>query len=155
MILSEITGSRRPADSRFWGMDLTALINRTRSYAGNDSSSFDERLSILGRFEEVVLLAAIACGPKATAGAIQQRLEQRLGVQRTPTTMMTTLDRLSKKGLINSTMESTSTCKRGGRRRRLFDVTSDGRDSVSLSVNIITELAADAGLVDEGKSRAA
>lgn len=109
----------------------------------------------MGRFEEVVLLAAIACGPKATASAIQERLEQRLGVQRTPTTMMTTLDRLSKKGLLDSSMESAATCKRGGRRRRLFDVTSNGRDSVSLSVNIITGLAMDAGLVDEGKNRAA
>lgn len=118
-------------------------------------SDFDAKLAILGRFEEIVLLAAIACGPKATAGAILARLEQRLGVQRTPTTMMTTLDRLSKKGLMDSTIEGNATCKRGGRRRRLFDVTTSGRDSVSLSLNILNGLAKDAGLVDRDKERAA
>ncbi len=110
---------------------------------------------MLGRFEEVVLLAAIACGPKATCNAILERLEQKTGIQRTQTTMHTTLERLSKKGLINSTMECASSSRRGGRRRRLFDVTTDGRDSVEISVGLITGMAKEAGLVEEGTSRAA
>ncbi|WP_280528872.1 helix-turn-helix transcriptional regulator [Bosea sp. ANAM02] len=126
-----------------------------RSLVTRCSSEFEDRLPLLGRFEEVVLMACIACGPRATAQAIQQRLEARIGVQRNPTTMMTTLDRLSKKGLVDSTIESNSSARRGGRRRRLFDVTDSGRGSVEQSFGLISDMAQDAGLSDLRKNRAA
>jgi len=127
-------------------------IGAFRSTSDDDS---EDRIGVLGRFEEIVLMAAIACGPRSAAAMIQQRLEMRLGVQRTQTTMMTTLDRLSKKGMLASTVEGVVNSTRGGRRRRLFTVTSSGRDIVTKSLTIITDMAKDAGLVEGEENRAA
>jgi DNA-binding PadR family transcriptional regulator len=80
----------------------------------------------LGAFEELVLLAAAALGEDAYAANLQRLLEREARRPISLGAVHTSLERLEAKGLLRST-ESAPLAERGGRRRRLFAPTRDGR----------------------------
>ena len=80
----------------------------------------------LGEFEQMVLLSIMRLGDGAYGLAVRDELESVAG--RTPSSgaLYTTLDRLEKKGLIESSAGESSS-DRGGRPRRYLQVTAEGR----------------------------
>jgi len=100
---------------------------------------------VLGRFEESILLATMICGPQVTADVIKSKLDGAIG-ERTLTSVVTTLDRLQAKGLIASGSEAEPSGRRGGRKRRLFEVTNEGMESAKRSISTMQRLASEAGM---------
>lgn len=80
----------------------------------------------LGEFEQMVLLSVMRLDDGAYGLAVRDELESVAG--RTPSSgaLYTTLDRLEKKGLLESS-EGESTSERGGRPRRYVRVTPEGQ----------------------------
>jgi hypothetical protein len=106
---------------------------------------------LLGRFEEAVLLATIACGncgTIATADAVRTKVERKLG-ERQITTIITTLDRLKSKGYVESNKELEAEKRRGGKKRLIYSATRTGVDNLSRSLTLINDLAKEAGFHGE------
>lgn len=83
------------------------------------------RRSDLGEFEEVVLLAVAGLYPEAYSVVIAEELEEQTGKTVTTGAVHAALQRLEKKGYLNSQMGE-ATSQRGGRRKRLFELTVAG-----------------------------
>ena len=79
----------------------------------------------IGEFEELVLLA-VAGLPDAYGVSIKERLDAETRRDVTIGAVYAALDRLEDKGLVSSS-EVAGPPQRGGRRRRAFLVTADGR----------------------------
>lgn len=79
----------------------------------------------LGEFEQMLLLAALRLEDGAYGAAISEELERSVGRRVSRGSIYVTLDRLEAKGLIRSTM-SASRPERGGRPRRVIEVTDEG-----------------------------
>ncbi len=79
----------------------------------------------LGEFEELVLTMVAALQEDAYGAAISDEIEQRLKREVNLSAVHVTLYRLEDKGLIKSSMGG-GTKERGGRRKRIFSVTSAG-----------------------------
>lgn len=80
---------------------------------------------ILGEFEELVLTLVAILQEEAYGAAIADEIEQRLNRKVTLSAVHVTLYRLEDKGYIKSRVGG-ATNERGGRRKRLFEVTSGG-----------------------------
>lgn len=79
----------------------------------------------VGEFEELTLLAVRAHGDRAYAVTVQQFVEQNAGRDVSMGAVYAALDRLERKGFVQSAFgEATPT--RGGKRKRLFGLTSLG-----------------------------
>lgn len=93
----------------------------------------------LGEFEQMVLLSIMRLGDAAYGLAIGAELES--VAMRTPSSgaLYTTLDRLEKKGLVESTAGE-STPERGGRPRRYLCVTPAGRALLARSRHTLLAL---------------
>lgn len=83
------------------------------------------RRSDLGEFEELVLLAVAVFTPEAYSVVIAEELEQQTGKTVTTGAVHAALQRLENKGLVSSQMGE-ATSERGGRRKRIFKVTTAG-----------------------------
>jgi len=81
----------------------------------------------LGEFEEVVLTFVAALGENAYGAAIAERIEADLGRSVNLSAVHVTLHRLEDKGFVNSHMGGESK-ERGGRRKRLFQVSNSGME---------------------------
>jgi len=79
----------------------------------------------LGEFEELVLTLVAALQEDAYGAAIADEIEQRLKREVNLSAVHVTLYRLEDKGYIKSSMGG-GTKERGGRRKRIFTVTSAG-----------------------------
>lgn len=79
----------------------------------------------IGEFEELVLLA-VAGLPDAYGVSIKTRLDEETRRDITIGAVYAALDRLEDKGLVSSA-EVAGPAERGGRRRRAFHMTADGR----------------------------
>ncbi len=82
--------------------------------------------SPLGEFEQVVLLAILRLGDSAYGVAIRAEIEACAGRKTSPGALYTTLERLEQKGLL-SARSGEPTPERGGRAKRFYKVTKDGR----------------------------
>jgi PadR family transcriptional regulator PadR len=84
----------------------------------------------VGEFEQMVLLSVMRLGDQAYGLAIRDELAT--VAARTPSSgsLYTTLDRMEKKGLVESTAGE-GTQERGGRPRRYVRVTAEGRAMLS------------------------
>lgn len=80
----------------------------------------------LGEFEEVVLLAVAIRAGDAYGATVVNEIEQQMGRSVNLGAVHSALNRLQEKGLVSSQMGG-STTERGGRRKRLYAVTADGR----------------------------
>jgi PadR family transcriptional regulator PadR len=79
----------------------------------------------LGEFEEIVLTMVAAMGEDAYGAAIADDIQTRLGREVNLSAVHVTLYRLEDKGYIKSSLGG-ATRERGGRRKRIFTITSAG-----------------------------
>jgi len=84
------------------------------------------------------------CGPEVTADVIKTKLDETIG-ERALGAVVTTLDRLMEKGMIESHASLPSN-RKGGRKRRLFKVTPSGVASAERSFSTMHRLAQQAGV---------
>lgn len=80
----------------------------------------------LGEFEEVVLLAVAIRSGDAYGAAVVNEIEQQMDRSVNLGAVHSALNRLQEKGLVSSEMGG-MTPERGGRRKRLYNVTAYGR----------------------------
>ncbi|OJV13975.1 MAG: PadR family transcriptional regulator [Dyadobacter sp. 50-39] len=88
--------------------------------------------SYLGEFEELVLLTVIVLGAGAYGLSIAEELRQRTNRTISLSAVHIALYRLEEKGFVTSQMGG-ATLSRGGRKKRLFMITTAGR-------NMLTEI---------------
>ena len=79
----------------------------------------------LGEFEELTLLAVLALGERAYGVPVQELIEQEAAREVTLGAVYAALERMERKGLLRSSF-SEAVAERGGKRRRLFQVTETG-----------------------------
>jgi len=82
-----------------------------------------------GEFEQLVLLAVLQCGGEAFAPDLGPLLERATGRRVSRGALYATLDRLERKGLLRWSLER-ATPDRAGSRRRRFEVTPDGVETL-------------------------
>src|ERR1700681_2673454 len=80
---------------------------------------------MLGEFGYLLLSASARLGDEAYGAAIGQAIEQATGRRCSVGALYTTLDRLEKKGLLETWMGE-ATPQRGGRRKRQVRITAKG-----------------------------
>ena len=80
-------------------------------------------------FEQQVLLAVWQRGEDAYGTTVRDEIEERTGREVSQGAVYTTLIRLEKKGLVRSRM-SDPTPVRGGKAKRYFRITAEGREGV-------------------------
>ena len=81
----------------------------------------------LGEFEQLVLLAILRLGTEAYGVSIRKEILSCTRRDVSPGALYTTLDRLEKKGDVSSQAGS-PTPERGGRAKRFYIVTGNGKD---------------------------
>jgi PadR family transcriptional regulator PadR len=79
----------------------------------------------IGEFEELALLVVIILKEEAYVFKIQEEIKQQVNRSVSMGALHSTLTRLEKKGYIDSEMAGAST-KRGGRRKRMYQLTASG-----------------------------
>lgn len=84
----------------------------------------------LGEFEELVLLIAALLHDNAYGISVMQEIEAQTGRQINISAVHSALDRLEQKGYLKS-YHGGATSERGGRRKRLFQVTASGARALS------------------------
>jgi len=93
----------------------------------------------LGEFEQMVLLSVMRRGDEAYGLAVKDELESVASRMPSSGALYTTLDRLEKKGLLES-WAGEATDARGGRPRRYFRLTADGQTSLFRSRSTLLAL---------------
>lgn len=86
----------------------------------------------LGEFEQMVLLSILRLEQSAYGLAVRDEMEAVTGRSPSSGSLYTTLERLERKGLVES-REGESASDRGGRPRRYVAVTAEGRRALSQS----------------------
>ncbi len=89
----------------------------------------------LGAFEEIVLLAVCVLGEDAYGVTVTDEINGQAGRPVHLSAVHTALYRLEEKGLVRSALGG-ATRLRGGRRKRLFAVTSPGRMALREARNL-------------------
>jgi len=87
------------------------------------------RESLLGTFEQMVLLAILQVGDDAYAPLVLAKLEEGLGRKVSRGSVYVTLDRLERKGLLHSTAGELEPA-RGGHPKRYVAVTEEGVEAL-------------------------
>ncbi len=95
--------------------------------------------SYLGEFEEIVLLLVALLGDDAYGLAIREAITEQTGRTAAIGAVHSALNRLEKKGFVDSQMGD-ATGDRGGRRKRIFSVTASGKSALEHSRNIRNSL---------------
>lgn len=80
---------------------------------------------MLGEFEYLLISAAAGLGEEAYGAAIREEIESTTGRKCSLGALYTTIDRLEAKGLLKTWMGE-STPERGGRAKRMVQVTAKG-----------------------------
>jgi PadR family transcriptional regulator PadR len=93
----------------------------------------------LGEFEQMVLLSIMRLDRNAYGLAVKDELEKVAGRSPSSGGLYTTLDRMEKKGLVES-YAGEITQERGGRPRRYFRVTAEGRALLARSRDTLMAL---------------
>ena len=93
----------------------------------------------LGEFEELVLLTCALLVDRAYSVTIGSEIEEQSGRSITLSTVHTALYRLEKKGFVESYMGG-ATGERGGRKKRLYKITSAGFDALNQAKNLRSKM---------------
>ena len=93
----------------------------------------------LGEFEQMVLLTIMRLGTDAYGLAVRDELEAVAGRSPSSGSLYTTLDRMEKKGLVESSAGEI-TQERGGRPRRYVRVTPEGQSLLARSRDTLMAL---------------
>jgi PadR family transcriptional regulator len=92
-----------------------------------------------GEFELLLLLAIAQLGDDAYGVTVRDVLESRTSRTVTLGAIYKTLGRLESKGLVDVTV-APPTGERGGRRKKIYHLTKDGRVTVSSSLSDLRQL---------------
>lgn len=92
-----------------------------------------------GDFEQQVLLAVWRLDDGAYGASVRNELEERTGASVAQGAVYTTLIRLEKKGLLTSSL-SDPTPVRGGKAKRIFTITAEGRAGVEAVRRVMDRL---------------
>jgi DNA-binding PadR family transcriptional regulator len=93
----------------------------------------------IGSFEEIVLLAVGALGDEAYGASVKELLESHLGKTPSVGALHSALYRLEEKGFV-STFEGGIVSARGGRRKRYYQLTSNGKRALEEAQSIRKKL---------------
>lgn len=96
---------------------------------------------LLGEVEQLVLLAALRLGDDAYPVSVREEIEARTGFEVSRATVYITLDRLEKKGYLESWFGD-PTPQRGGKAKRCFRVLPAGVRVLRASMQAVDRLAA-------------
>ena len=96
----------------------------------------------IGEFEELVLLTIAALGDQAYGVSVKESIEQRASRNISIGALHTTITRLEEKGFIESRLGG-ATQERGGRKKRFFLLTLEGKQGLAKIKNLRDELWAD------------
>jgi len=91
-----------------------------------------DKQKFLGEFEQFILLAILKLGEGAYGSTIRQVLAETIARDVTIGALYTTLERLEKKGLVESKMGE-ATAERGGRAKKYFKVSAQGQSALKRS----------------------
>ena len=94
----------------------------------------------LGDFEQLVLLGVLRLGDGAYGAAIRQEIHARSGRDVSISAVYTTLDRLERKGLVESWI-APPTAERGGRRRKCYAPRPAGVAALRQAFHAFTAMA--------------
>ena len=83
----------------------------------------------LGELEEILLLTVAALSPKAYGFSVKENVEERTGRYANLSAIHACLYRLEKKGYLKSEFGE-ATKKRGGKRKKYFELTSPGMEAI-------------------------
>ncbi len=86
----------------------------------------------LGEFEELVLLIVVAIPDDAYSVAIADEIKSKANRGVAHSVVHTALYRLEEKGFVKSEMGA-ATAERGGRRKRMYQITASGMRALELS----------------------
>jgi len=93
----------------------------------------------IGEFEEIVLLTIASLGDQAYGVSVKEDIEKRSGRDISIGALHSTITRLEEKGLIKSWLGE-PTQERGGRRKRFFEVTPQGKSALHQMKDLRDEL---------------
>lgn len=93
----------------------------------------------LGDFEQLVMLAVMRLGDDAYGTSIREELRAKAEREVSPGAIFTTLERLESRGLVTSRYGE-PTPERGGRRKRFYKLSADGRKSLARSLRAVRRL---------------
>jgi DNA-binding PadR family transcriptional regulator len=102
---------------------------------------------MIGKFEELTLLALMKAGPDAHAAKVYGVMEERLGKIPNFAALYTALDRMTKKKLIRERRSGAG----DGKPKRLFTITAEGRRALDEAVNA-TRVLMEPGLARGARS---
>lgn len=85
--------------------------------------------SFISELEELVLLSVAVLSPNAYAYGIRLEIKDQVGKSLSLASVHTVLYRLERDGMLESAMGGQSE-KRGGRSKRLYSLTKDGKEAV-------------------------
>lgn len=83
----------------------------------------------LGELEELVLMIVAILNEEAYGVKVMDEIQSQINRKVNISAVHTVLDRLEKKGLVDSYMGGASS-ERGGRRKRLFRITAEGSKAI-------------------------
>lgn len=98
-----------------------------------------EKEKFLGEFEQFLLLAILRLGENAYGSTIRQLLAEAINRDVTIGALYTTLERLEKKGLVESRMGE-ATSERGGRAKKYFSVSAQGQSALKRSKQALASM---------------
>lgn len=88
----------------------------------------------IGEFEEIVLLIVAILNGEAYSVGIIEEIEERLSRKASLGAVQTVLKRLEEKGFLKSAF-GVATKARGGKRKRLYEITSSGQELLAQTRN--------------------
>ena len=94
----------------------------------------------LGDLEQLLLLAIIRLGEDAYGVGIRREILEKTGRSVSAGGIYTVLARLEERGLVSSSLAE-STHARGGRRRKLYRATAEGRETMRRALDALSRLA--------------
>lgn len=98
-----------------------------------------DKEKFLGEFEQFLLLAILRLADNAYGSTIRQLLAESINRDVTIGALYTTLERLEKKGLVESKMGE-STSERGGRAKKYFKVSAQGQTALRRSKQALSNM---------------
>ena len=101
---------------------------------------FKKDTPALGDFEQLILLGILRLGVNAYGAAIRQEIHTRSGRDVSINAVYTTLDRLEKKGLLESWVGE-PTAERGGRRRKFYALRPAGTAAIKQAYHAFQSMA--------------
>ncbi len=108
-----------------------------------------DKEKFLGEFEQFLLLSIMKLADNAYGSTIRQLLADVIQRDVTIGALYTTLERLEKKGMVQSKMGE-ATAERGGRAKKYFKVTAKGQLALKRSKQALTTMWQNIALTQAG-----